>query len=158
MLSFDFWVVKNVTGRLLVGLRWWNYIDEDGKSQWMFEARKVKGFIVMRCAIWYHLYNLKNFKNTHVGVLLQPTTLLKVTLFHGCFSRFLNCTNGTKSGNASHIFLYFFRDCRQVLFLILTVSWQRPLSYRNQSIDLHSKSMDWIPYDKDLRYERVKRI
>ena len=40
-LSFDFWVVKNVTGRLLVGLRWWNYIDEDGNSQWMFEARKV---------------------------------------------------------------------------------------------------------------------
>jgi len=42
LLSFDFWVVKNVTGRLLVGLRWWNYIDEDGNSQWMFEARKKK--------------------------------------------------------------------------------------------------------------------
>ena len=25
---------------------------------------------VMRCAIWYHLYNLKNLKNTHEGVLL----------------------------------------------------------------------------------------
>ncbi|KAJ3066396.1 Golgi apparatus membrane protein TVP23 A [Podochytrium sp. JEL0797] len=24
LLSFDFWTVKNVTGRLLVGLRWWN--------------------------------------------------------------------------------------------------------------------------------------
>ena len=24
---------------------------------------------VMRCAIWYHLYNLKNMKNTHGGVL-----------------------------------------------------------------------------------------
>ena len=45
LLSFDFWVVKNVTGRLLIGLRWWNYIDEDGKSQWMFESRKVIGFI-----------------------------------------------------------------------------------------------------------------
>ena len=32
----------------------------------------------------------------------QPPTLLKVTLLHGCFARFLNCTNGTKSGNASH--------------------------------------------------------
>nr|XP_047129054.1 Golgi apparatus membrane protein TVP23 homolog B-like isoform X1 [Hydra vulgaris] len=42
MLSIDFWVVKNVTGRLLVGLRWWNYIDEDGNSQWIFEARKKK--------------------------------------------------------------------------------------------------------------------
>ncbi|KAG8513461.1 Golgi apparatus membrane protein TVP23-A [Galemys pyrenaicus] len=31
---------QNVTGRLLVGLRWWNQIDEDGKSHWVFEARK----------------------------------------------------------------------------------------------------------------------
>ena len=28
-------------------------------------------------------------------------TLLKVTLLQKCFSRFLNCTNGTKSRNAS---------------------------------------------------------
>ena len=32
---------------------------------------------VMRCAIFYHLYNLKNVKNTHGGVLL-----------HWCFSCF----------------------------------------------------------------------
>ncbi|KAL4685951.1 hypothetical protein H8959_001548 [Pygathrix nigripes] len=32
---------QNVTGRLLVGLRWWNQIDEDGKSHWIFEARKA---------------------------------------------------------------------------------------------------------------------
>ena len=30
----------------------------------------------------------------------SPATLLKVTHFHGCFSSFLNCTNGTKSCNA----------------------------------------------------------
>ena len=35
----------------------------------------------------------------------QPTTLLKVALFHGCFSRFLNCANGTKSRNGSHVYL-----------------------------------------------------
>ncbi|KAF4791970.1 Golgi apparatus membrane protein TVP23 A [Turdus rufiventris] len=40
LLSFDFWSVKNVTGRLLVGLRWWNQIDEDGKSHWVFEAKR----------------------------------------------------------------------------------------------------------------------
>ena len=33
----------------------------------------------------------------------SPATLLKLTLLHGCFSRFLNCTNGTKSCNASHM-------------------------------------------------------
>ena len=54
------------------------------------------------CAIWYHLTNLKNVKNTHGGVLLL-VTLLKVTLLHECFSRFLNSTSGTKSRNASRI-------------------------------------------------------
>ena len=51
----------------------------------------------MLCAIWYHLYNLKNVKNTHGGVLLlvKLQASLKVTLLHGCFSRFLNCTNDT---------------------------------------------------------------
>ena len=34
-----------------------------------------------------------------------PATLLKVTLLHGCFSRFFNCTNGTKLRNASHIYI-----------------------------------------------------
>lgn len=37
----DFWTVKNITGRLLVGLRWWNHVDEDGKSHWVFENRKT---------------------------------------------------------------------------------------------------------------------
>ena len=31
-------------------------------------------------------------------------TLLKVTLLHGCFSRFLNCMNGTKSRKAPHFY------------------------------------------------------
>ncbi|XP_036622301.1 Golgi apparatus membrane protein TVP23 homolog B-like isoform X1 [Trichosurus vulpecula] len=40
LLSCDFWTVKNITGRLMVGLRWWNHIDDDGNSHWVFEARK----------------------------------------------------------------------------------------------------------------------
>ena len=38
----------------------------------------------------------------------------------------------------------------------LTLSWRRPLSYRNQSIDLLCKSMDWFLYDNDPHHERVK--
>ena len=41
---------------------------------------------------------------------------------------------------------------------ILTLSRRRPLSYRNQSIDLLLKSVDWFLYDKGLRHERVKDI
>ena len=40
----------------------------------------------------------------------------------------------------------------------LTLSWRRPISYRNQSIDLRSKSMDWFLYDIGLRHERVNSV
>jgi hypothetical protein len=38
LLSADFWTVKNVTGRILVSLRWWNQIKDDGESEWVFES------------------------------------------------------------------------------------------------------------------------
>uniref|UniRef100_A0A8C5R5M2 Golgi apparatus membrane protein TVP23 homolog n=1 Tax=Leptobrachium leishanense TaxID=445787 RepID=A0A8C5R5M2_9ANUR len=41
LLSCDFWAVKNITGRLMVGLRWWNQVDDDGNSQWVYESRKA---------------------------------------------------------------------------------------------------------------------
>ena len=37
LLAADFWVVKNVTGRFLVGLRWWNRVDNDSTT-WIFES------------------------------------------------------------------------------------------------------------------------
>ena len=46
-------------------------------------------------------------------------------------------------------------NLKNLLFSSLTLSWRGPLSYRNQSIDLQSKSMDWFLYDNDLRHERV---
>ena len=41
------------------------------------------------------------------------------------------------------------------LWKCLTLSWWRPLSYRNQSIDFGSKPMNWLLYDNGLRLERV---
>ena len=59
------------------------------------------------------------------------------------------------------IFLNFKEYVGLIIFLhffpILTLSWRRPLSYKNQSIDLRSKSMDWFLYDNVLRHERFKR-
>jgi len=40
LLAFDFWTVKNISGRLLVGLRWWNEINEDGTNSWLFESKE----------------------------------------------------------------------------------------------------------------------
>lgn len=36
--AFDFWTVKNITGRLLVGLRWWSETMENGEDNWVFEC------------------------------------------------------------------------------------------------------------------------
>ena len=41
LLAFDFWTVKNVSGRLLCGLRWWNETGPDGQSVWVFESADV---------------------------------------------------------------------------------------------------------------------
>lgn len=40
LLAADFWVVKNITGRLLVGLRWWSYVDgpEFNETRWVYES------------------------------------------------------------------------------------------------------------------------
>eukprot|EP00884_Botryococcus_braunii_P007058 jgi/Botrbrau1/16353/Bobra.178_1s0006.1 len=37
LLMADFWVTKNVSGRLLVGLRWWNEVTDEGDN-WRFES------------------------------------------------------------------------------------------------------------------------
>jgi len=41
LCSLDFWVVKNISGRQLVQLRWWNYVDDQGKNKWVFESRQA---------------------------------------------------------------------------------------------------------------------
>jgi len=38
LLSVDFWVVKNICGRLLAGLRWWSIVNDEGELQWKYES------------------------------------------------------------------------------------------------------------------------
>ncbi|KAI8821405.1 uncharacterized protein EV422DRAFT_495830 [Fimicolochytrium jonesii] len=57
LLAFDFWTVKNVTGRLLVGLRWWNEVREDGTSEWVFESRENRLVNAVDSRVfWFTLY------------------------------------------------------------------------------------------------------
>jgi len=44
-VAADFWNVKNISGRLLVGLRWWNETAEDGTSTWVFETADPQRYI-----------------------------------------------------------------------------------------------------------------
>lgn len=39
LLAADFYYLKNIAGRRLVGLRWWNEVDPNtGDSHWVFES------------------------------------------------------------------------------------------------------------------------
>ena len=107
------------------------------------------------CAIWYHSYYLKNVKNTHGGVLLL---MLKVTLFHGCFSRFFNCSSGTKSPSASHMQ----KGSRKFRTLENIIS---PISWRNSILSSYNRNHNvWMPlysgflsyYSKKLRKKSWK--
>lgn len=60
------------TGRLLVGLRWWNYIDEEGNSKWMFESRKVS--IVL--AGMFMINGLLSVKAVVIPLVLSPQWFL----------------------------------------------------------------------------------
>ena len=58
----------------------------------------------MHCAIWDHLCNLKNVKNTHGGLLLVKLQDLACNFAKSntpswVVFKFLNCTNVTKSRN-----------------------------------------------------------
>lgn len=45
LVAADFWNVKNIAGRLLVGLRWWNETNEMGKTIWVFENADENRYI-----------------------------------------------------------------------------------------------------------------
>ena len=63
----------------------------------------------------------------------KPATLLKVTLLHGCFSCFLNCTNGTKSHKAFHI-------KKSSIFTdqpILKFSWSQNFLFLTRIYEIH---------------------
>ena len=87
-----------------------------------------------------HIFRIPILQNTSGGLLLRQDVILK--------SLILKCLN--------HLIFRGSQWSTCKLQQYLTLSWRRPLSYRNQSIDLLCKSMDWFLYDNGLRYERVK--
>ena len=57
-IAADFWYTKNISGRILVGLRWWNNYDKETQGNiWKFESKNEikesnvdrKTFIYKRC-------------------------------------------------------------------------------------------------------------
>ncbi|KAL3690831.1 hypothetical protein R1sor_004482 [Riccia sorocarpa] len=60
LMALDFWTIKNVSGRILVGMRWWNDTDEQGQSTWRFESLDQEALTSMSpndsWLFWWSLY------------------------------------------------------------------------------------------------------
>ena len=54
----DFWYTKNISGRILVGLRWWNKFNPDTQQDiWVFESKnEIKEANIDRKTFWLSLY------------------------------------------------------------------------------------------------------
>ncbi|XP_051522875.1 Golgi apparatus membrane protein TVP23 homolog B isoform X1 [Myxocyprinus asiaticus] len=121
LLSCDFWTVKNITGRLMVGLRWWNQVDDDGKSRWVFESRKQTsrkqssaaesrifwlGLII--CPIIWVIFafsTLISFKIKWLAVVILGVVLQGANLYG-----YVRCKVGTRTDLKSMATNYFGRQ------------------------------------------------
>ena len=74
-------------------------------SCFTFKTESIQ-LIVIVMSVFLPFFNPLNSNPTKWSNFFTAT-LLKVTLHHRCFPRFLNCGNGTKSRNASHMYLHF---------------------------------------------------
>ena len=76
---------------------WWILIKLFSLST-KFPLANFKIKIKVAQNLWFiHFWCVARFGS------FKLATLLKLILLHGCFSRFLNCTNGTKLRNAPHL-------------------------------------------------------
>ena len=100
--SFDFWVTKNICGRLLVGLLWRKVVVK-GEEKWLFECRVDEdlnnqldtvvfwGSMVLNVAIWAILLvlNVMTF-SFKAFICIIPIVLTLIN-----FGSFIKCSRGT---------------------------------------------------------------
>lgn len=106
LIAFDFWTVKNVSGRLLVGLRWWNYVKEDGSNEWIFESLEDMAEIspLDSNVFWFALYISPFFwiLLLLIGVLrfkieYLPIVIAAVIMNGANILGYIKCSNAAKT-------------------------------------------------------------
>ena len=86
LAALDFWVVKNVSGRILVGLRWWNEINDEGESVWTFESLDKEVADSLIYSYIHFLYNIITFSLRIFSRYLDPVLLnLSLIVYHNPF-------------------------------------------------------------------------
>ena len=129
----------------------------------MFQKKDIYIFIIADIfKDWNELAWLTSYQRKHRGKVikfwLMGKTFSDKKFLQTIFSRFLFIHWNVWFFNYFAFMHYDIRmklRCQYVL-KSLTLSRRRPLSYRNQSTDLRSKSMDWFLYDNSLRLEGLR--
>jgi hypothetical protein len=80
LLAVDFYYLKNIAGRRLVGLRWWNEVNpETGESHWVFESADPETRTINptdRRFFWLALY-----AQPALWVVLGAVAIIKIVSF-----------------------------------------------------------------------------
>lgn len=105
LVAFDFWTVKNVTGRLLVGLRYWNETKADGTSEWIFESREPgrPANPVDSRIFWIVLYAtpvvwmVSTFLAIFSSLFWLPITIIALILSSANLIGFMKCDRDAKA-------------------------------------------------------------
>jgi hypothetical protein len=106
LLAFDFWTVKNISGRLLVGLRWWSVVKDDGSNEWIFESledmaeisaidsRIFWGGLYLSPICWSFLFIvcLLRFKLEYMPIVLAAVVLNSANVIG-----YIKCSSSAKS-------------------------------------------------------------
>ena len=111
----DFWVVKNITGRILAGLRWWRVIDEEGKEKWIFESHdedlknnKIDGIFfwygqIFATVFWILMTFVKILTLSPFWVILSSASLsltgINLYAYYMCRKDYKNKLNNVLGGS-----------------------------------------------------------
>jgi hypothetical protein len=80
LLAVDFYYLKNIAGRRLVGLRWWNEVNpQTGESHWVFESADPETRAISptdRRFFWLALY-----AQPALWILLGVVAIIKIISF-----------------------------------------------------------------------------
>lgn len=105
----------------MVGLRWWNQVDDDGQSHWVFESRKGKGkqlasdsesrifwLGLIVCPIMWVIFvfsALFSFKIKWLAVVIMGVVLQGANMYG-----YVRCKVGTKTNLKNMATNYFGRQ------------------------------------------------
>ena len=106
LLAFDFWTVKNISGRLLVGLRWWSVVKDDGSNEWIFESLEDMAeislvdsrifwgglYISPLCWSFFFVVGLLRLKLEYIPIVLAAIVLNSANVIG-----YIKCSSSAKS-------------------------------------------------------------